>query len=386
MKCGNSSSDDLFKEDQIAYWLAFDRLATDSGLGSRKIRFLIARFESAEDAWKADPRTILDLKLLSEEQIGDLMEQRGIINPSALVKEIEAKEVRALPIYHPLYPFRLREIHDPPLVLYTRGQLEPIEANYSIAVVGTRKPTSYGQRLAKEIARGLAENGVNVVSGMAVGIDSLAHWGAIDGGGRTLAVLGCGPDICYPSSNKPLYGAIVNGEHGAVFSEYFPGTKPEGWRFPARNRIISGLCGAVVVIEGSINSGSLITARLAFEQSRDVFAIPGRIDQPMSEGPNELIRKNMAQLVRNAEDILKSLNWVSAPQGKMVPTVVELYGREREVFESVSNEPVHFDYLCEKLGMQAGELSATLTMLELAGVIERLPGDWYSRLSATTTV
>lgn len=382
---GFGLSDELLSKEDLPYWLAFDKLS-GAGIGGKRVKMLFDRFHSLESAWKAPAAQLRMLGWMKEEQISEFVAKRETVDPQKLAADVDKADVTALPLYHPLYPFRLREIHDPPLVIYMKGRLLPEETNHSVAIVGTRRPTSYGQRLAKEIARGLAENGVNVVSGMAVGIDSLAHWGAIEGGGRTLAVLGCGPDICYPSSNKPLFNALVNDQNGAVLSEFFPGTKPEPWRFPARNRIISGLCRAVVIIEGGLESGSLITARLAFEQSRDVFAIPGRVDNPMSQGTNDIIAKNMAQLVRNHEDILYHLNWASSPRPKEVATVVELFGREREVFELVSSEPVHFDYLSEKLGMQAGELSATLTMLELAGIVERHPGDWYSRLSATTTV
>lgn len=265
------------------------------------------------------------------------------------------------------------------MVLYMRGQLKPEDAIHSVAVVGTRRPTSYGTRNAKEFGRVLAANGVTVVSGMAVGVDSLAHWGAIEGGGKTVAVLACGADVCYPSSNKPLYQAIVEAERGAVVSEFFPGTRPEGWRFPARNRIISGLSDAVVVIEAGHDSGSLITARLGFEQNRSIFAVPGRVDSPMSRGTNQLIAHHFAQLVLDAPDVLSHLHWISVDRGTEVTTIVELFGREKEIFELISPEPVHFDYLCEKSGMQPGELSATLTMLELAGIVTRHPGDWYSR-------
>jgi len=322
---------------------------------------------------------------LKSEQIEQFIQKRSEIDFDKLIAVLEKESVTALPFYHPLYPARLREIADPPLVLYMKGQLTPQELDHSIAIVGTRRPTAYGQRLAKEFARGLAEAGATIVSGMAVGIDSLCHWGAIEGGGRTVAVLASGPDLCYPTSNKPLYNGLIDGTHGAVISEFFPGTKPEPWRFPARNRIISGLSKGVVVIEAGATSGSLITADIGFEQSREIFALPGRVDAPMSMGCNKLIAANKAQLVMNYIDVLNGLSWVSVPTMRDVPTMVELFGREKEVFELVTTEPIHFDVLSQRLEMSAGELSATLTMLELAGIVERLPGDWYSRQSKVTT-
>jgi DNA processing protein len=239
--------------------------------------------------------------------------------------------------------------------------------------------------LAKEISNGLAASGVGVVSGMAVGVDSLAHWAAIEGGGKTVAVLACGVDVCYPSSNKPLYNKLIDGRYGAVVSEFPPGTKPEEWRFPARNRIVAGLSDAVVVIEAGQESGALITASIAFEQSRAVFAVPGRVDNEQSKGCHALIRNGKAHLCESYTDLLRTMEWVAVGTVSGVPTVVELYGRERELYDLISSEPVHFDYLCEKSGMPAPELSATLTMLELAGVVTRHPGDWYSRVYSMST-
>lgn len=399
MGCGQLPDDDVFQEisnrderelhqqlgKELPYWLGFDQL-TGIGLGSKRLRMLFDHFLSAEAAWNASANELKALPWLKGEQVAQIDQKRREVDFDNLLKTLEKTEVTALPFNHPLYPSRLREITDPPLVLYMKGQLTPQELDHSVAVVGTRRPTSYGQRLAKEFARGLAEAGATVVSGMAVGVDSLCHWGAIEGGGRTVAVLASGPDICYPTSNRPLYNGLIDGTHGAVISEFFPGTKPETWRFPARNRIISGLSKGVVVIEAGATSGSLITADIGFEQSREIFAVPGRVDAPLSMGCNKLIAANKAQLVMNYIDVLNGLNWVSVPTVREVPSMVELFGREKEVFELVTREPIHFDVLSQKLEMNAGELSATLTMLELAGIVERLPGDWYSRLSKVSTL
>lgn len=399
MGCGQLPDDDVFREitnrdekelrqqlaRELPYWLGFDQLS-GVGLGGKRLRMLFDHFLSVEAAWAASASDLKTLPWLKAEQIEQIIQKRNEVNFDKLFETLEKTGVTALPFSHPLYPSRLREIADPPLVLYMKGQLTPQELDHSVAIVGTRRPTTYGQRLAKEFARGLAEAGATVVSGMAIGVDSLCHWGAIEGGGRTVAVLASGPDLCYPTSNKPLYNSLIDGTHGAVLSEFFPGTKPEPWRFPARNRIISGLSKGVVVIEAGATSGSLITADIGFEQSREIFAIPGRVDAPMSMGCNKLIAANKAQLVMNYIDVLNGLNWVTVPTVRDVPTMVELFGREKEVFELVTSEPIHFDVLSQRLEMSAGELSATLTMLELAGIVERLPGDWYSRQTKVSTV
>lgn len=373
--------------EDLPYWLAFAWLS-GPGLSARRVTRLFEHYQSLKEAWNVPDNEIRKLPWLNEAGVERLVAGRREIDPLALLEQIEAQNIQTFHFMHPEYPLQLRHIYDPPLVLFVKGKLsfEEMSKTKIVGVVGTRRPTAYGQRLAKQISKGLAECGVTVVSGMALGVDSLAHWGAIEGNGRTAAVLGCGVDYCYPSSNKPLYKSLVEKEGQAVISEFFPGSKPETWRFPARNRIISGLSEALLVVEAGESSGALITAQMAFEQNRAVFAIPGRVDSPMSVGTNGLMFKNQAQLCRNYMDIMDVMNWVSSTGGVKVPTVVQLYGREKEVFDLISNEPVHFDYLLEKTGMNTGELSATLTMLELAGVVARLPGDWYAREAQGATV
>lgn len=364
-------------DEELAYWLAFDQIE-GVGLGPRKIRFLHERLGSLRTAWNAGRDVLRYIPGFDEKLVAKLIASRQEIDPEAVLADLRKTSVDAIAYADIRYPSRLKEIHDPPAILYVNGNFDPAVLNWAAAVVGTRRPTSYGQRLAKEISRGLSENGVTVISGMALGIDSLAHWGAIEGGSKTIAVLPCGPDYCYPSSNRRLFKALIEEDRGCVISEYFPGMRPQSFSFPARNRIVSGLSRAVAVIEGGMSSGSLITARQAFEQNREVFAVPGRVDSLMSAGPNDLIVKDMAHLLRNYQDLLKEMNWIPSQNGRTVATLVELYGREREVYELLSAEPIHFDTLCERTGMAAGEMSATLTMLELAGIAGRAPGDWYA--------
>jgi len=365
------------QKEEFAYWLAFNMLS-GTGLGFRKIKLLYDHFQGLQGAWQAPIKELNVLPWLNPAIIERFNEQRKTIEPLLLLEKLLASGISAFPYVHEQYPYALRQIHDPPLILFVKGNLSICDFNHAVGIVGTRKPSSYGQKLAKSIAAELAKTGTLVVSGMAFGIDSLAHWGALSAKGKTVAVLGCGVDICYPATNKPLYKAIVEGG-GAVVSEYFPGTRPQSWHFPARNRIISGLAPALAVIEAGLESGALITAKLAFEQNREVFAIPGRIDSATSAGTNYLIAKNTAHLFSSAADILEEMNWVSKNQQLGTTAMVTLQGREMEIYELISPEPVHFDYLIEKTGMNTGELSAILTILELAGVISRLPGDWYGR-------
>jgi len=374
---------ELWTQEEQSYWLAFDRLS-GANIGVQKLRSAFEQKFSLKPIWEGTAESLAELKVFNKDTIDKFLEKRKAIDPEKVLEEVKKSGVKAYPYFHPDYPFRLRHINDPPLVVYMLGELNPNDLQHSCAVVGTRRPTAYGQKLSKQIAGGLARSGVAVVSGMATGIDAIAHWGAIECGGKTVAVLGCGADVCYPPSNKSLYDKLLADKHGAVLSEFFPGTQPDNWMFPARNRIISGLSQAVAVIEAGETSGSLITAKLAFEQNREVFAVPGRIDSPASAGTNSLIRANIAKLLTGYEEIMREMRWVSIAPTRDVPTVVELYGKERELYDLISNEPVHFDFLCAKSGIHAAELSAALTMLELAGVVIRHPGDWYSREESVT--
>lgn len=363
-------------EQEQAFWVGFDQLSC-KGLGNQKIRVLHDFFGSLEEAWRADRMDLKQTGVLSNELLDNIVTKRGQINPEQLWQKCQSAGVTVYPLSHPHYPQDLKQIHDPPLILYCRGKLPP-SWKWTVGMVGTRRPTAYGQRLAKDWSRQLASYGVTIISGMAIGIDSLAHRGAIEGGGKTYAILGCGPDVCYPSSNKPLFQMLASGEHGALISEYYPGTKPETWRFPARNRIISGMCEALAVIEAGQSSGSLITATMALDHNRRVFAVPGRIDNPMSEGTNALLGRT-AHVLTGPDDIMREMEWAIGQKTNGKPVLVELYGQEKELYELLSYELTHFDALSERSGMATGELSATLTMLELAGAVTRHPGDWYSR-------
>jgi DNA processing protein len=287
--------------------------------------------------------------------------------------------VELLPWTHERYPALLREIADPPSALYVRGTLEPAD-RAAVAVVGTRQASSYGREVAAKLSGDLTRAGVSVVSGMAVGIDSAAHRGALAAGGRTLAVLGCGIDIPYPAVNARLRDEIVAG--GALVSEYPMGSGPEPWRFPARNRIVSGLSLGTLVVEGDIKSGALITAEFALEQGREVFAVPGDIRSGRTRGPHRLIQEG-AKLVHEVEDILTELRIVmpvavtpSAPDRDDV----SLTEAEGQVLKVLSSQRRHVDEVIAESGLTAAQASAALLMLEVKALVRRLAGNAYVRL------
>ena len=269
----------------VFHWLA---LNLTPGIGATLSKRLLEYFRSPEAVFRASTGELRKIEGLGEKVAETL--QKG---PSASAVERELSLVREaganlLTLHDPSYPRRLKEIYDPPPVLYVRGEIRE-EDELSISIVGSRKTSPYGRGMTERISQDLAQNGVTVVSGMARGIDSVAHWGAISAGGRTIAVLGCGIDVIYPPENRTLFGKIV--ERGAVLSEFRMGSLPEGGHFPKRNRIISGISRGVVVVQASMKSGSLITARYALEQGRDVYAVPGNVGSESSRGSNWLINR-----------------------------------------------------------------------------------------------
>lgn len=272
------------------------------------------------------------------------------------------------------YPDMLRAIYDPPYVIYYHGDLGILQ-EFCLAVVGSRRATAYGRVQAHRFGRDLADQGIVVVSGMARGIDTEAHLGALDAQGKTAAVLGCGIDIIYPPENTKLFYQIV--EHGVIISEFPPSTRPDPGNFPARNRSISGLSHGVLVVEAQQRSGALITADFALEQGRDVFAVPGPINSPNSAGTNQLIKQG-ACLVCNVADILTEYGFHDEEnilsQGELK---FGLNPEETMILEAIAHETVHFDKLLKRVDLNIGKLSATLLKLELEGIIRSMPGNYY---------
>ena len=380
---GFADGPEEWRETETVYWVAFDVAAI--GLTGPKLLAIHEKVHSLERFWHTDGAILLELgrreelglQFLNQELVNRIVEARKRIDPHKLGARLKEMQVTALPGGHPRYPFCLRSVHYPPAVLYIKGQPDFIRLNKAIGIVGTRNPTTYGQKVAKQFAAELASRGVMVISGMAFGIDSISHWGAIEAGGATIAVLGSGPDHIYPATNRHLYNKMLETPGCAIVSEYFPGTKPQPWMFPQRNRIISGLSQGLLVVEAGQKSGSLSTAHQAFDQGRLVFAIPGRIDMPASQGTNHLIHILKARLVVSVDEIIAEFPWITGKYENK-PVQVELFGREKEVFDLIAAEPlIHFDKIAELMQMPAGELSSALIMLELAGAVERMNGDLY---------
>lgn len=291
-------------------------------------------------------------------------------------KQLDTLQVRLISFWDPDYPPLLRQIHDPPALLYLRGKLP---ARDCLAMVGSRRATAGGCQLAHQLASELAAHDICIVSGLARGIDTAAHCGALDVDGTTIAVLGCGIDRIYPADNARLFLRIL--QQGAVLSEYPPGTPPLAGHFPGRNRIISGLSKGVLIVEAAERSGSLITGDFALEQGRELFATPGAVQAPTSKGVNRLL-KDGAVLVTAAADILQEL-WpqrVSRSQQKAIDRVADqLNGAALETYRLLSHEPLHIDEIGRKCGLTPMEVSAILLDLELQGAVQILPGNCYIR-------
>ncbi len=301
---------------------------------------------------------------------------------TAIDEELENSErlgVRIVTLVDPDYPSLLREIDDPPFALYVRGRF-PLDTGRAIGIVGTRRGTQYGKLVAARLASQLALKGLIIVSGLAAGIDAAAHQGSLDVGGHTVAVLGCGVDVCYPKSNERLFERIA--VEGTALSEYPLGTRPAKWTFPQRNRILSGLCRGVVVVQAPARSGSLITARLALEQGREVFSVPGNITTATSAGTNGLLRQG-AKLVESIDDILEEFPDLRAIAGRtpMIEEAEELSlgEHERRVYELISLEPVHVDDIIARADLSPTEASHALLILQLEDLIAEADGGCYVR-------
>jgi DNA processing protein len=355
--------------DDKRFWIGFTLV---KGIGAVRFQRLLDRFGNAESAWNATPAELaeagLGLKMI--ERLAAVREKADL---SHLWEQIQSKGIQVLTWTDENYPQRLKEIEQPPPVLYLRGELLP-EDTWAVAIVGTRRVTPYGRQVTEEIASFLAANGVTVVSGLARGVDAIAHSAALKAGGRTLAVLGSGVDRIYPPENRTLAQQMI--EHGALLSDYAPGTPPESSNFPPRNRIISGLSMAVVVVEAGETSGALITAEFAAEQGREVFAVPGNILAPQSKGTNKLIQQGALPLL-SANDILQDLNLTRVGQHKAARKALPADEVEARLITAMGEEPMHVDEIRNQTGLPVEKVSATLVMMELKGMVRQVGNMHY---------
>lgn len=361
--------------EDLRSWLI---LLNVPGIGPSRLRMLVERFGAPGAALRAPIRELMSVPGVSEKTAATIRNYRDDREIARQVAVIERVGARAISWLDPEYPERLREIHHFPPVLFLRGTLAPADAR-ALSIVGSRAATPYGRMMAERLARDLSARGMTIVSGMARGIDSLAHRAALSGGGRTLAVLGCGVDVVYPPENAELQKAIV--QNGAVISEFPMGTQPEGPNFPRRNRIISGLSLGVVVVEAGEGSGALLTAEYARDQNREVFAVPGNVNVPKSRGTNELIKQG-AKLVGTVEDVLEELTGVlgeSPRPGAPPPISDDLPPDERSVLEVLSETPKHIDTICAEAGFPPSRTLSALLSLELSGLVQQRSGKVFVR-------
>jgi DNA processing protein len=336
---------------------------------------LLARFGSPECVLNASSRELLEVAGISPNAVESILSHNGREEAERECAEVRRHGIRIVTFLDREYPKPLLEIRDYPPFLYVRGELRGDEM--SVAVVGSRRASTYGLSATERISRDLAVAGIAVVSGMARGIDTAAHRGALKGGGRTIGVLGCGIDVVYPPENRPLYRQLE--AEGAIVSEFPMGTAPLAENFPRRNRIISGLSRGVVVVEAAAGSGSLITVQYALEQGREVFAVPGNINSGASRGTNALIKEG-AKLVDSIEDILAEIRgFVPAQGGKAEPPAsFSLTPEEALIFTLVAESPLHIDDIIVQSALTVGEVSATLLRLELKGAVRQLPGKHFA--------
>lgn len=355
--------------DSKQYWVGFNLV---KGIGPVRFRRLLDHFGDAKMAWFASHDDLRNAGL-SSKVLKNLTKVREDVSLEQVWERYRKENIDIITWEDDAYPRRLKEIDNHPPVIYKRGNLLP-EDEWAVAIVGTRAFTAYGRQITHQIASELASTGITIVSGLARGVDAAAHKSALDVGGRTIAVLGCGVDRIYPPEHRRLAKDTI--EHGALISDYAPGTPPEGINFPPRNRIISGLSLAVVVVEAGKRSGALITASFAADQGRDVFAVPGNINSPKSKGTNQLIQKGAHPLLE-ARDIFEVLNFAMIGEYRDARTVLPEDETEAKLLKILSREPLHVDDLCNQVGMPIDEVSATLTLMELKGMVMQVGGMNY---------
>jgi DNA processing protein len=355
--------------EDLAYWVGFSRVP---GIGPVRMRALLDHFSDVRAAWNASAATLRAIGF-DRRTIETFVTLRDKLDLAAEMATLSELGVTLLTWDSVGYPSLLKNIPDPPPVLYVQGELLP-QDEWALAVVGTRRATVYGREITRSLIGGLAAGGVTIVSGLAHGIDTHAHQAALDVGGRTIAVLGCGIDVIYPSRNRKLAESII--QHGALVSEYPLGTPPESGNFPRRNRVISGLSLGVLIVEGAIRSGAMITADYALDQGREVFAVPGNISSRMSGGPNQLIQQG-AKLVTCIGDILEELNLTMVAEQTEAREIIPDNEAEAVLLKHLSSEPMHVDELGRAVEMPINEVASALALMELKGKVRQVGGMNY---------
>jgi DNA processing protein len=365
-------SPELEADADAPYWMA---LRNVTGIGPVRFERLLAAFGSIRAAWEAGQSDLA--RVLDRRSLESLIAYRRSADPESDYAALRAEGIEVVTLGHESYPDLLREVPGPPPVIFLRGSIT-LEDRRAVAIVGTRRLSSYGREMARTLARDLAQAGVTIVSGLARGVDGIAHAAALDAGGRTIAVLGNGVRGVYPPEHRELAARIA--AQGAVLSDFHPDAPPDGPNFPARNRLISGLALGVVVVEAPMRSGALITVDFAADQGRDVFAVPGSVLSPASAGCNRILRDG-ARPVRSAEDVLEDLRLGEAPQQLPLDSPAALDEESRRVLSTLTGEALHIDEIGAVAGIPIASLSALLMTLELQGFVRNVGAQYYARVS-----
>jgi DNA processing protein len=360
------------QQNDLKYFNAFNLFPE---IGAMRFKKLLSFFPNLKTAWQASPQEFRQAGI-DEKTSQKICDNRNNINPEKEFEKLLEQGIEILTIQDTTYPKILKEIYDPPVVLYIKGQFKP-EDDFCLAIIGTRKPTSYGAQTVADLTHRLSIAGLTIVSGLARGIDTFAHKTCLAAGGRTVAVIGSGIDqpSIYPQTNRELAKQIS--ENGAIISEYPIGTQAMPYHFPARNRIISGLSLGTLVIEAAQKSGTFLTANHALSQNRQVFAVPGPIYSLNSIGPNNLIKMG-AKLVSDAQDVLDELNLSSAVEYKEARQIIPDNQEEKLILDIISDKPIHIDKIIAATKLDAAVVSSTLTIMEMKGKVRNLGGMNYA--------
>jgi len=355
-------------------------LSMVQGIGAARLRALVNHFGDPESVLEASERELTSAEGIDRGLAKKIRAERNFEKEVQVqLSRLNKSEARIITFWDREFPENLKKIYDPPVILFVRGEISSAD-KYSLAIVGTRNPTTYGKHIAEKFAAELSEKGITIVSGLARGIDTTAHATTVRSGGRTIAVLGSGVDVIYPSENRRLSEQILL--NGAIISEYYMGAKPDAVNFPRRNRIISGISLGTIIVETDVNGGAMITASTALDQNREVFAVPGNVTEKNSHGTHKLIKEGRAKLVEKIDDIVEELHYKLKPILKdqlKTQAKVQLSIFEQKLFDALGDEPIHIDVLAEKCAMAISDLLVQLLSLELKGVVKQMPGKYFQK-------
>lgn len=363
--------------------IALLQLCEIEGLGVNKVRNLVNHFASPLAVINADYIDLMEVEginqVLAKRIVNENINKNFLKISEYQINLLDKYKAKILTFWDDDYPFYLRKIYDPPVYLFIKGEINKEDEN-SIAVVGTRNPTNYGKKVTERITNELVDFNITIISGLARGIDTIAHTTAIQKRGRTIAVLGSGLDVIYPAENKKLFTSIP--ENGCLVTEYKFGTKPDAMNFPRRNRIISGLSLGALIVETDITGGAMLTAKYALDQNREVFAIPGNIDTKQSRGTNHLIQSGEAKLVTSAEDIVVEFGnrFIKREIHRKEVDLSSLNIFESKIYQAINTEPIHIDQIAERTQLTTSECLVHLLSLEFKGLIKSLPGKFFSKV------